>query len=104
MDNKSVFYGLTEDYLKDDWLLGQWYESAIARNLSIIAPDTHSMLNVFGAAAHALKKGTTPVALFVHIVSGMIWKYIPPRSIDDAMLRVANYKRLKCERQFANQV
>lgn len=96
-ENESVFNVVTEDLLKDDNKLFDWFQNKATRGKRPVVRDSeHDKLNVFAAAERALECGDDPVKLFVHIVGKGAkggWKLISNEQEERARTRLRELRR-----------
>lgn len=87
----SIFAKLTDDDLRNDQILADWFRAAANRSDPVITPSESNLLNVFGAAVRALKPGRAkkgPVAMFANIVHGARWGEITQSEEESARKRI----------------
>ena len=75
--------------LEDDGKLLDLLERWVA--LGWVDPGEHSRLRFVAAAEHALRIGSNPPALFVHLVKGKRWLYISDADEDRAQERIKRH-------------
>ena len=87
----SIFAKLIEDDLRSNEILMDWVRAASSRPEPIVGSSDADLLNIFGAAEHALKPGRAKknaVALFVDIVRHQRWKDITQAEDESARKRL----------------